>query len=57
MWKFQITRILDAYSLLEHIEDPTPCPRKFLLNETRTETKEVNPLFFNGKLEIRLYSF
>uniref|UniRef100_A0A2N9G9M1 Retrotransposon Copia-like N-terminal domain-containing protein n=1 Tax=Fagus sylvatica TaxID=28930 RepID=A0A2N9G9M1_FAGSY len=49
MWKFQITRILDAYSLLEHIEDPTPCPRKFLLNETRTETKEVNPLFLQWK--------
>uniref|UniRef100_A0A2N9EVS1 Retrotransposon Copia-like N-terminal domain-containing protein n=1 Tax=Fagus sylvatica TaxID=28930 RepID=A0A2N9EVS1_FAGSY len=26
MWKFQIIGILDAYSLLDHLQDPTPCP-------------------------------
>uniref|UniRef100_A0A2N9EHZ0 Reverse transcriptase Ty1/copia-type domain-containing protein n=1 Tax=Fagus sylvatica TaxID=28930 RepID=A0A2N9EHZ0_FAGSY len=45
MWKFQITGILDAYSLLDHLEDPTPCPPKFLFNHPETETQEVNPLY------------
>jgi hypothetical protein len=56
MWKFQITGILDAYSLLDHLEDPTPCPSKFLLGQTETETQEVNPLYLNGKQEIRHFS-
>ena len=43
MWKFQIIRILDVYSLLDHLEDPTPCPSKFLLSKPETETQEVNP--------------
>uniref|UniRef100_A0A2N9H210 Uncharacterized protein n=1 Tax=Fagus sylvatica TaxID=28930 RepID=A0A2N9H210_FAGSY len=45
MWKFQITGILDAYSLLNHLEDPTPCPSKFLFSHSETETQEVNPLY------------
>jgi hypothetical protein len=45
MWKFQITGILDAYSLLDHLEDPTPCPSKFLFSHSETETQEVNPLY------------
>ena len=45
MWKFQITGILDAYSLLDHLEDPTPCPSKFLFSHPGTETQEVNPLY------------
>uniref|UniRef100_A0A2N9H2J2 non-specific serine/threonine protein kinase n=1 Tax=Fagus sylvatica TaxID=28930 RepID=A0A2N9H2J2_FAGSY len=45
MWKFQITGILDAYSLLDHLEDPTPCPPKFLFSHPETETQEVNPLY------------
>uniref|UniRef100_A0A2N9EZF0 Retrotransposon Copia-like N-terminal domain-containing protein n=1 Tax=Fagus sylvatica TaxID=28930 RepID=A0A2N9EZF0_FAGSY len=49
MWKFQITGILDAYSLLDHLEDPTPCPSKFLLGQTRTEQQEVNPLYSQWK--------
>jgi hypothetical protein len=44
MWKFQITGILDAYSLLDHLEDPTSCPPKFVL-----ETQEVNPLHLQWK--------
>jgi hypothetical protein len=45
MWKSQITGILDAYSLLDHLEDPTPCPPKFLFSHPETETQEVNPLY------------
>jgi hypothetical protein len=45
MWKFQIIGILDAYSLLDHLEDPTPCPSKFLFSHPGTETQEVNPLY------------
>uniref|UniRef100_A0A2N9GUP3 Uncharacterized protein n=1 Tax=Fagus sylvatica TaxID=28930 RepID=A0A2N9GUP3_FAGSY len=45
MWKFQITGILDAYSLLDHLEDPTPCPSQFLFSHSETETQEVNPLY------------
>uniref|UniRef100_A0A2N9JAW9 Retrovirus-related Pol polyprotein from transposon TNT 1-94-like beta-barrel domain-containing protein n=1 Tax=Fagus sylvatica TaxID=28930 RepID=A0A2N9JAW9_FAGSY len=39
-----ITGILDAYSLLDHLEDPTSCPPKFVL-----ETQEVNPLHLQWK--------
>jgi hypothetical protein len=49
MWKFQITGILDAYSLLDHLEDPTPCPPKFLLDETGCLTSEPNPLCLQWK--------
>uniref|UniRef100_A0A2N9IIV5 GAG-pre-integrase domain-containing protein n=1 Tax=Fagus sylvatica TaxID=28930 RepID=A0A2N9IIV5_FAGSY len=49
MWKFQITGILDAYSLLDRLEDPTPCPSKFLPSQTGIETQEVNPLYSQWK--------
>uniref|UniRef100_A0A2N9GPV4 Retrotransposon Copia-like N-terminal domain-containing protein n=1 Tax=Fagus sylvatica TaxID=28930 RepID=A0A2N9GPV4_FAGSY len=49
MWKFQITGILDAYSLLDHIEDPIPCPCKFLLSETGAVTQEISPIFLQWK--------
>ena len=48
MWKFQITGVLDAYSLFDHLEDRTPCPYKFLLDQTRVET-QVNPLYSQWK--------
>jgi hypothetical protein len=44
MWKFQITGILDAYPLLDHLEDPTSCPSQFVLDHHDLETQEVNPL-------------
>ena len=50
MWKFQIIGILDAYSLLDHLEDPMPCPSKFLLDETDCITTEANPLFLQWKI-------
>jgi hypothetical protein len=49
MWKFQITGILDAYSLLDHLEDPIPCPSKFLLGQNGAETQEVNPGYVQWK--------
>jgi hypothetical protein len=49
MWKFQITGILDAYSLLDHLEDSTPSPPKFLLDEIGCITSEANPLFLQWK--------
>uniref|UniRef100_A0A2N9HG82 Reverse transcriptase Ty1/copia-type domain-containing protein n=1 Tax=Fagus sylvatica TaxID=28930 RepID=A0A2N9HG82_FAGSY len=49
MWKFQITGILDTYSLLDHLKDPTPCPPKFLLDEIGCITSEANPLFLQWK--------
>jgi hypothetical protein len=49
MWKFQITGILDAYSLLDHLEDPIPCPSKFLLGQNGAETQEVNPSYVQWK--------
>jgi hypothetical protein len=49
MWKFQITGILDAYSLLDHLEDPSPCPSKFLLGQNGAETQEVNPFYVQWK--------
>ena len=49
MWKFQVTGILDAYSLLDHLEDPTPCPSKFLLGQNGIETPEANPLYLQWK--------
>jgi hypothetical protein len=30
VWKYQITSILEAYSLLEFIDGSLPCPEKFL---------------------------
>jgi hypothetical protein len=51
MWKFQITGILDAYSLLDHLEEPTPCPSQFILGhcDQDLEVPEVNPLYLQWK--------
>jgi transposase InsO family protein len=51
MWKFQITGILDAYSLLDHLEEPTPCPSQFILghHDHDLEVPEVNPHYLQWK--------
>ena len=46
-WKFQITSILDAYSLLDYIDGTISCPVKFLHREDGTEF--VNPDFLSWK--------
>jgi hypothetical protein len=46
-WKFQITSILDAYSLLDCIDGTVSSPVKFLHREDGTES--VNPDFLSWK--------
>jgi hypothetical protein len=46
-WKFQITSILDAYSLMDCIDGTISCPVKFLQKEDGT--KFVNPEFLHWK--------
>ena len=41
-WKFQITHILEAYSLLEYVEGYNTCPPRFLVDELGAVTTQVN---------------
>uniref|UniRef100_A0A2N9IZW0 Integrase catalytic domain-containing protein n=1 Tax=Fagus sylvatica TaxID=28930 RepID=A0A2N9IZW0_FAGSY len=43
IWKVQITAILDAYSMLDHIDGSIPQPREFLISESGVPS--VNPAF------------
>ena len=42
-WKFQITHILEAYSLLEYVEGSNSCPSKFLVSEQGITTAQIDP--------------
>jgi hypothetical protein len=44
-WKFQITHILEAYSLLEYVEGYNTCPQKFLIGELGAITTQINPVY------------
>jgi hypothetical protein len=33
LWKLQISAILDAYSMIEHLDGSTQQPRQFIINE------------------------
>uniref|UniRef100_A0A2N9F5W2 Retrovirus-related Pol polyprotein from transposon TNT 1-94-like beta-barrel domain-containing protein n=1 Tax=Fagus sylvatica TaxID=28930 RepID=A0A2N9F5W2_FAGSY len=44
-WKFQITHILEAYSLLEYVEGYNTCPPKFLVDELGAITTQVNSVY------------
>jgi hypothetical protein len=44
-WKFQITHILEAYSLLEYVEGYSTCPQKFLIGELGALTTQINPVY------------
>uniref|UniRef100_A0A2N9FJ85 Reverse transcriptase Ty1/copia-type domain-containing protein n=1 Tax=Fagus sylvatica TaxID=28930 RepID=A0A2N9FJ85_FAGSY len=44
-WKFQITHILEAYSLLEYVEGYSTCPQKFLIGELGAITTQINPVY------------
>jgi hypothetical protein len=44
-WKFQITHILEAYSLLEYVEGYSTCPQKFLIGELGAITTQINPIY------------
>ena len=41
-WKHQLITILEAYSLIEHIDGTTPKPSPFVLNATGNPTSVVN---------------
>uniref|UniRef100_A0A2N9GVX2 Integrase catalytic domain-containing protein n=1 Tax=Fagus sylvatica TaxID=28930 RepID=A0A2N9GVX2_FAGSY len=43
IWKLQITTVLDAYSMLEHLDGSIPKPNQFLT--TKTGIQAVNPDF------------
>uniref|UniRef100_A0A2N9GK89 Reverse transcriptase Ty1/copia-type domain-containing protein n=1 Tax=Fagus sylvatica TaxID=28930 RepID=A0A2N9GK89_FAGSY len=47
IWKVQITAILDAYSMLDHIDGSIPQPREFLISESGVPS--VNPAFLAWK--------
>jgi hypothetical protein len=47
IWKLQISAVLDAYSMIEHLDGSTPQPRQFLNTETGMQT--VNPAFLIWK--------
>ena len=41
-WKFQITHILEAYSLLEYVEGSSSCPSKFLDSDQGITTAQID---------------
>ena len=43
IWKLQITAVLDAYSILDHLDGSIPKPDQFLTTETGIQA--VNPEF------------
>jgi hypothetical protein len=43
IWKLQISAILDAYSVIDHLDGSTPQPRQVLVSETGIQ--QVNPAF------------
>ena len=47
VWKLQISAILDAYSMINHIDGSIPQPREFLIFEAGVQT--VNPAFLTWK--------
>jgi uncharacterized membrane protein YgcG len=44
-WKFRITHILEAYSLLEYVEGFNTCPPRFLVDEFGAITTQVNSVY------------
>ena len=50
-WKHHLITILEAYSLVEHIDGIVPKPSPFVLDATRTATSVVNPEFQAWKIK------
>ena len=44
-WKFQITHILEAYSLLEYVEGYHTYPKKFLVDELGAITTQISSVY------------
>ena len=49
IWKLQITTVLDAYSMLEHLDGSIPKPNQFLTTETGIQAVNPNFLVWNKK--------
>jgi hypothetical protein len=45
VWKLQLTTILDAYSMKDHIDGSVTHPNHFLLDEAGSPTLDINPAF------------
>lgn len=49
-WKHRLITILEAYSLIEHIDDSTSQPCQFLLDAQGNLTTSVNPYFLPWRI-------
>uniref|UniRef100_A0A2N9J0Y8 Integrase catalytic domain-containing protein n=1 Tax=Fagus sylvatica TaxID=28930 RepID=A0A2N9J0Y8_FAGSY len=49
IWKLQITAVLDAYSMLDHLDGSVPKPSQFLTTETGIQSVNPDFLIWNKK--------
>uniref|UniRef100_A0A2N9HIT4 Integrase catalytic domain-containing protein n=1 Tax=Fagus sylvatica TaxID=28930 RepID=A0A2N9HIT4_FAGSY len=49
IWKLQITAVLDAYSMLDHLDGSVPKPSQFLTTETGIQAVNPDFLIWNKK--------
>jgi hypothetical protein len=49
IWKLQIITILDAYSMLDHLDGSIPKPNQFLTIETGIQAVNLDFLLWNKK--------
>ena len=55
IWKLQITAVLDAYSMLEHLDGSIPKPNQFLTTETGIQAVNPEYLVWSKKDKALLY--
>ena len=56
-WKHQLRTILEAYSLIEHIDGTVPKPSPFLLDALGNTTSVVNPNFQSSNIHYNKLEF
>ena len=56
IWKLQITAVLDAYSMLDHLDGSIPKPSQFLTTEIGIQAVNPDFLLWNKKDKALLYS-
>jgi hypothetical protein len=49
VWKLQLTTILEAYSMIDHIDGSVQKPSQYLVDSARVLTTGVNPSFLSWK--------
>jgi hypothetical protein len=49
IWKLQITAVLDAYSMLDHLDGSIPKPNQFLTTKTGIQAVNLDFLLWNKK--------